>query len=122
MLRTINIVLVGLMVAGATITYQIKHHAEEKLGEVRGLQAAIQTERDTIDLLEADWSLLNQPGRIQALIDGFSEDMQLQTIQPTQIASPQELPAKVLRVEDLLMGDPIDPAEGIAMSTMGVAN
>jgi hypothetical protein len=41
MLRTLDLVLVGAMITAATITYQIKHNAEEKLAQVRELQAAI---------------------------------------------------------------------------------
>lgn len=119
MLRTIDMVLIGLMIAAATVTYQIKHHAEEKLEEVRRLQAAIQLERNTIDLLEADWSLLNQPARLQRLITAFEEDLQLATTQPTQIATPEELPAKVLRVEDLL-ADPLAGGMADAMATGSV--
>ena len=73
MLRTFDIILFVAMVAAATVTYQIKHHAENKLAEVRRLRAEVHLEKQTIDLLEADWSLLNQPGRVQHLVESFKE-------------------------------------------------
>jgi hypothetical protein len=92
------------MVAAAAVTYQIKHLADEKLGEVRRLQAEIRLQEQTIDLLEADWALLTQPGRLQELVAVFADDLALETTQPHQIAQPFELPARKLRVEDLLAG------------------
>lgn len=95
MLRTLDLVLVGAMITAATITYQIKHKAEEKLAQVRALQAEIALEKETIDLLEADWSLLNQPSRLQKLSATFEVELGLTPMDPTQIAAPDELPGRV---------------------------
>lgn len=92
MLRTLDVVLVVAMVAAATITYQIKHAAEEKLAEVRELQAEIKLQEETIDLLEADWSLLNQPSRLQQLSTAFEAELGLKPIAPAQMAEADELP------------------------------
>lgn len=94
MLRTLDLVLVGAMIAAATITYQIKHQAEEKLAEVRELQAEISLQEETIDLLEADWSLLNQPSRLQRLSRAFEAELGLRPIEPQQMAEPDELPGR----------------------------
>ncbi len=94
MLRTLDLVLVGAMIAAATVTYQIKHAAEEKLSVVRELQAEIRLQEETLDLLEADWSLLNQPSRLQRLSTAFEADLGLKPIEPTQMAQPAELAAK----------------------------
>mgnify|MGYP001252662231 CR=1 FL=1 len=94
MLRTLDLVLIGAMIAAATVTYQIKHRAELKLEEVRRLQAEIRLQEDTIDLLKADWALLNQPARLERLIKEFSEQLQLEPIKPAQMARPDELPGK----------------------------
>lgn len=94
MLRTIDLVLVGAMIAAATVTYQIKHAAEEKLAQVRELQAEIRLQEETIDLLEADWSLLNQPSRLQRLSTAFEAELGLKPITPEQMAGPGELPGR----------------------------
>lgn len=102
MLRTLDLVLVGAMIAAATITYQIKHQAEEKLSEVRELQAQINLQEETIDLLEADWSLLNQPSRLQRLSTAFEAELGLKPIEADQMAEPDELPGRASDFEPQL--------------------
>lgn len=92
MLRTADIVMVVVMTAAATVTYSIKHRAELKLEEVRKIEAEIRLERDTIDLLKADWALLSQPNRLQRLIDAYQADLALVPTASTQLAQPSELP------------------------------
>ncbi len=80
------------MTAAATVTYTIKHQAENKLEQVRKLDAAIKLEEDTIDLLRADWALLTQPNRLERLVGAFGADLQLAPTPSTQLVRPQELP------------------------------
>lgn len=102
MMRTLDLVLVGAMIAAATITYQIKHAAEGKLAEVRDLQARVALQEETIDLLEADWSLLNQPSRLQRLSTAFEAELGLKPIEPSQMAEPDELPGRASDFEPLV--------------------
>lgn len=92
MLKAFDIVLVGLMVVAATITYSIKHKADEKQKEVERLEAEIKLERDTIELLRADWALLTQPNRLQKLVNAYAGQLKLEPTAPTQLARPVELP------------------------------
>lgn len=92
MLRTLDFILIAAMIGAATVTYQIKHNAEAKLEEVNRLQASIAAEEITIDLLKADWSLLNQPGRLERLTKEFAEQLQLEPIAATQMAEHTEIP------------------------------
>ena len=92
MFRTLDIILIVIMTAAATVTYSIKHHAESVRDEVRKLDADIRHEQETIDLLKADWALATQPGRLARLADAFHAELQLQPTDPTQIVQPQELP------------------------------
>ena len=94
MIRTLDVVLALAMIAAAMITYQIKHDAEEKLDAVKALQADIRHEEETIDLLEADWALLNQPPRLQSLTTAFEEQLGLKPIDPRQMATTDELPGR----------------------------
>lgn len=114
MLRPFDLMLIGLMIVAATLTYQIKHHAERTAEEVRRLQAELRLEKQTLDLLKADWSLLDQPVRLDRLITRFEEKMQLKTIQPDQIATLDELPAKLLQIEELIAA----PIEGFTDPTI----
>ncbi|OJF97311.1 cell division protein FtsL [Pararhizobium antarcticum] len=92
MLRSFDIVLIVVMTAAATVTYTIKHRAENKLEEVRKLDAEIRLEEDTIDLLRADWALLTQPNRLERLVDVYGKDLQLVPTLSTQLSQPEELP------------------------------
>ncbi|MBL0374483.1 hypothetical protein JJB09_20935 [Rhizobium sp. KVB221] len=92
MLRTLDILLIVFMTAVATITYTIKHRAELKLEEVQKLEASIRLEKDTIDLLRADWALLTQPGRLQTLINAYQTELQLVPTESTQLVQAVELP------------------------------
>ena len=92
MFRVFDLLLIAVMVVAATITYQIKHRADEKLQEVRRLESEIKLEKDTIDLLKADWALLSQPSRLQKLVNIYNGELKLEPTQPTQLAQPSELP------------------------------
>ncbi|SOC85125.1 hypothetical protein SAMN05421890_3619 [Ensifer adhaerens] len=92
MFRTFDILLIVIMTVAATITYSIKHKAETVLDDVHKLDAEIKLERDTIDLLKADWALATQPNRLARLADTFKADLKLQPTDSTQIVQPNELP------------------------------
>ncbi|MDP9809634.1 hypothetical protein J2W42_002486 [Rhizobium tibeticum] len=92
MLRTLDLILVGVMTAAAAVTYTIKHHAELKLEEVHRLEAEIKLEKDTIDLLKADWALLSQPNRLERLVNNYNGELQLQPTASTSLVHARELP------------------------------
>lgn len=80
------------MTATAALTYTIKHRAELKLEEVHRLEAEIKLEKDTIDLLRADWALLTQPNRLQRLAGVYGVELKLQPTLSTALIHPSELP------------------------------
>ncbi|MDR6670532.1 cell division protein FtsL [Rhizobium sp. 1399] len=92
MLRTFDLVLIGIMTAAAAVTYTIKHRAELKLEEVHRLEAEIKLEKDTIDLLKADWALQSQPNRLERLVNAYNSELQLQPTDSTSLAHARELP------------------------------
>ncbi|CAN7331614.1 hypothetical protein LJR251_001810 [Rhizobium rhizogenes] len=92
MLRTFDIVLIGVMTATASITYTIKHRAELKLEEVHRLESEIKLEKDTIELLKADWALVVQPNRLERLVNNYNSELKLQPTLSTAIVQPSELP------------------------------
>ncbi|MBZ9657044.1 cell division protein FtsL [Phyllobacterium lublinensis] len=101
MLRTFDIILIGLMIMAAAVTYKIKHDAEKQMAQVNKLERMITDERDTIDLLKADWSLLTQPNRLQKLVESFQGQLELQQVEAQQIVTINELPQPRPVVEDL---------------------
>ncbi|THF53902.1 cell division protein FtsL [Allorhizobium terrae] len=92
MIRTFDVILIGVMAAAATVTYQIKHNTDEKFQNVRRVEAQIKLEKDTIELLEADWALLTQPNRLEKLANVYHDELQLQQTDPNQLARANELP------------------------------
>ncbi|RUM24283.1 hypothetical protein EFQ99_15935 [Rhizobium vallis] len=92
MLKTFDLVLIGVMTAAAAVTYTIKHRAELKLEEVHRLEAEIKLEKDTIDLLKADWALQSQPNRLERLVKSYNDELQLQPTESTALVHAKELP------------------------------
>jgi hypothetical protein len=92
MLRTFDVVLIGIMTAAAAVTYTIKHRAEMKLEEVHRLETEIMLEKDTIDLLKADWALQAQPNRLERLVNAYSDELKLQPTDSTALVHMRELP------------------------------
>lgn len=120
--RTTDVVLIAAMVAAAAFTYKTKHEAETQLAEFNRIERQIRLERDSIDVLKADWSLLTQPARIQRLVEAYQEQLDLQPVDPTQVGSISELPQRQLRIEDLLGPDDMRSAglvDGTTTSGVG---
>lgn len=105
MLKTVDIVLVALMLCATAWTFSVKHEAEIIETQLRAVERQIAHERDTISLLEADWSLLNQPYRLQRLATAFEDELVLKPFEPAQIVSPDELPAEPVRLEPIPLGE-----------------
>jgi hypothetical protein len=129
MFRTLDVVMIAVMTAAATVTYSIKHQAENKLEDVRKLDAEIKLEEDTIDLLKADWALLTQPNRLNRLVKTFEADLKLVPTESTQLAQPSELPMAIAELpalepeeEDKIAKSGKKPSRTDAIQTGSVAN
>jgi hypothetical protein len=107
LLRTSDMLFVCAVIAAAAFTYKAKHDAEGQLAELRRVQAAIKLERETIDVLKADWSLFTQPARLQRLAETYADDLGLRPLDPSQIGTVAELPPRPLDIE-LLIEEGVD--------------
>jgi hypothetical protein len=116
MLKTFDIIMIMIMISAAAVTFRIKAESEAQLREVRNLERQIAHEEDSIDLLQADWSLLTQPSRIQKMVDAHKEELGLQATTSRQVTGINAIPEKGLSTEE---GDPI--ADAIAQSEGGEA-
>ncbi|MFS8111744.1 hypothetical protein QD460_08480 [Rhizobium jaguaris] len=112
MLRTFDIVLIGVMTAMASVTYTIKHRAELKLEEVHRLESEIKLEKDTIELLKADWALVVQPNRLERLVNNYSSELKLAPTLSTAIVQPNELPMLRSQLPPETVADAKDGAKG----------
>lgn len=118
MLRTFDIILIVAMIVAAAVTYTIKHGAEKQLAEIRQLERKINSERDTLTLLKADWSLLTQPSRLQTLANIYETQLGLQPMDGRQFVDASELPVRPANVAP----DPMDPATSVAEILAGQDN
>lgn len=118
MFRTTDIVLIAVMVSAAAFTYKTKHDAERHLAELKRVQTDIRYEQDTINVLEADWSLLTQPSRLQRLSEIYQSELELEPVEAHQIVELGDLPSAPLDIEDLL-SKPLGGMAGNAAPTDG---
>lgn len=89
MIRALNIVLV-LAVIGLSIgLYDIKYRAEIAETKATKIEREIVTEQESIRVLRAEWSYLNQPQRMQELAKRY---MKLEPLQPAQIGTFDDVP------------------------------
>ncbi len=92
--RAFNLILLAGMIAGAIITYDMKHRAENSAEEVARLRSDIAREKAEINLLRAELSMLMQPGRIQAAVEQYPERFGLVPFSPNQIGLIEEIPLR----------------------------
>ncbi|NGR08474.1 hypothetical protein G5B41_12985 [bacterium SGD-2] len=91
MFRTRDVAMIAIMLSAAAFTYKTKHDAEALRKRIHTLESQIQAEKDAIDVLKADWSLLVQPNRLQDLAETHEAELGLRLVEPQQIITMQEL-------------------------------
>ena len=97
MLRTFDIIMIAAMLVAATVTYTIKYNAEKQIAIIAKLKHQIDSERDTITLLRADWALMTQPGRLQSLVGVYEKELNIQPIEAEQLVKGvDEIPERPL--------------------------
>lgn len=96
MSRLINCLFLAVMIVAAVIVYDLKHRVENASMNVARLEAEIEKERDAIALLNAEWSHLTQPARLQELVDRYGMYFELQAIGADQIATANDIPIRPL--------------------------
>lgn len=97
--RIVNLVLVLAMIAGAVITYNLKHETEAAAARVARLHTAIAKEREAIAFLKAEWSMLSQPGRLQQIIARYQDHFRLEPFSASQVATLDEIPLRSVATE-----------------------
>lgn len=117
MMRWINLAFLGLVVATATWTYQVKHQTEAKLDEIREIEKKIALERETIELLKADWAYLSHPSRLETLVKRYDTELGLQVPDSNQIIQVDELPDQPVFIPGDNIGDIIAGETNDEMTT-----
>ncbi|MEJ8474683.1 cell division protein FtsL [Roseibium algae] len=101
MVRYINIFFILLVVVCAAAVYDMKLAAKKSASYVSELQREIEAERETLRNLRAEWSVLNQPERLQRLVERYNEYLELQPLDVHQIVRAEELPARPVMLEPI---------------------
>ena len=90
-MRFVHLIVVAALVVAAVDVYTIKFESTVRAEQVAKLAAEIKRERDTIAALRAEWALLDNPARIQALVQ---RHLALKMLDPTQIVHLDSLPER----------------------------
>ena len=94
MMRWLQVVSVVAAATVAIVVFQVKYRAEAVAEQASGLQRELDRENEMLSLLEAEWSLLIQPARVQELIERHAETLKLQPLDPAQITKIENLPMR----------------------------
>ena len=94
MIRWLQVVSVVAAAGAAIFVFHIKYRAEAVAERTVELQRALDQEQETISLLEAEWSLLIQPARVQDVVERQADLLLLQPLDPAQITSLESLPMR----------------------------
>ena len=94
MIRWLQVISVVAAAGAAVFVFQVKYRAEAVAEQAAALQRDLDQENETLSLLEAEWSLLIQPARVQELVERHEELLKLQPLDPAQITELEELPMR----------------------------
>ncbi len=109
--RSGNLVLVGMVLAAASATYMVKFQADDARDRLTQLRRDIAAEREAIDILHADWSLLTNPSRLQALSERHDEELRLTPISADQIVTLETLAERLEQLRPHVPAQPVRQAQ-----------
>jgi cell division protein FtsL len=92
MLRAFNACLVLAVLASAYVLYSLEHSIRGMERQIARTDAAIANEKEMIGLLNAEWSSLVRPERLQRLAE---QHLKLKRISPDQFVKINELAARI---------------------------
>ena len=90
-MRFLHLIVVAALVSAAAYVYKIKFDSTLQAERVAKLRADLQRERDATASLRAEWSQLDNPTRIQGLVQ---RHLALKPIDTTQFDGFDQLPER----------------------------
>jgi hypothetical protein len=88
------LIMIAALIGTAGYTFKIKHDAEQAAARVETLETRMRLEREAIDILKADWSLLTSPDRLEKLVERHKEELGLEPATPRQIVTIDKIPQR----------------------------
>ncbi len=94
MRRLLTVVSSILAIALALALYLIENQVQQLERRLAALDAELLADRQATQVLEAEWSYLNRPERLQALAAHHVEAIALAPVSPDQIVEFEDLPTR----------------------------
>ena len=88
-MRYTQFAMIAVTFAGSVALYALKYDTGKEAAANASLRAEIAREREAIRILDAEWSLLNQPDRLQKLA---KRHLKLVPLLPKQIVNFSDIP------------------------------
>ncbi len=111
MIRIMNVVALVAAVLFSFGLYNIKYDTRVAEREVLLLRQEIELEKETLKVLRAEWSHLNQPDRIQKLAEKY---LDLAPVGLGQIVSIRDVPSRPFLAEETRPDQPAAPGEPVS--------
>jgi hypothetical protein len=91
MIRLSTLLWIALAGAVGFGVFQLKHEMQALEDELFRLNRSIMAEQQAIHVLKAEWSYINQPDRLQALV---KRHLDLEPVRPAQLGTLADLPER----------------------------
>ena len=92
MLRILNVILVLMVLASAFTIYSLEHETRRGERRIAELKRGISDEQEMIRLLEAEWSNLTRPRRIEQLV---RQHLALKPLSPLQLVGAKDIDSRL---------------------------
>lgn len=92
MVKVFNALLVMGLLVSAFFLYSLEHSTRGLERQIAKMKTGISNERESIKLLNAEWSSLTRPERLQKLAE---DQLKLQSMTASQIVTLAELSSKI---------------------------
>ncbi|MCF6322136.1 MAG: hypothetical protein L3J32_10265 [Rhizobiaceae bacterium] len=99
MFKTVDFFFIALVLAVGAATYVIKFGSESESNGIAKLEREIKIEKEAIDVLNANWSLLTSPSRIQNLVERYGDELELENLEPQQVTTIDQIPLKPIETQ-----------------------
>ncbi len=117
MIRILNIVSFMMTVVLAVVLYNVKYDAQIHIKRIKVLKVELRQELETIHILRAEWSHLNQPDRLQKLAKRYTK---LVPLGANQIVTVNNLPDRRRDNKDFNMSKRLGGFAGDVTGATGV--
>ena len=100
MIKGLNVILAVTCLLAMVAVYMLKYQTVETANEKLALERHISDQQNDLSLLKADWSYLNQPGRLEPIIRRHADVLELQPVTQDQFITLASLPMRPVEALD----------------------